>query len=783
MDLFSICNDAFDQVSNACPSWYEEHYDQFPGLDDDLAELYDETCVTLGSTLLLEDRLLKDKGRELHVIQSNCGDDEHHTTDSYSWGPAIIGFGPMLNGIKLSWKDAGISHIVGNYAEGWIITPPSAEASFESVNRRHVRAGVPFTLDPVKLKLLSPVRKQSSTYDTDLESKISHLAEIASWSDRGWFTYDFHQLALLLAPAIFDFEDARTFPYLYKTEGGSGGTPPYGNLDTMYSGLHYYTRGKSRKAILGLMDESVKIHLGLMKPKDSFFLRASHLCNMGDSGWLKFESAYRKLLSDNSLSRQEADDLLAATEGTTLPSEILAFATEINPESFVEGSVISALRKDGLLLTEIDVKMALDAKKREFAVMGKKPIRILNEEIAEEQAAFKGNHLKVLAHLSDDDPLIKESLKASLYRMPSEPNQEFRDLASAYYKLRSESHSKHTSFHYSDAIRVFKTSEVAAFIERRQNRVREDFSSATSLPTKWVAEFLEETSEERRRKLRVNAWFESAPLAQLLYNPIPEGVGTDDARIAREVLDVAKSTQKERITGLLVFLYSGDKYLARYTMASLKPHVSVPQRMVQIDKSLYLRICLDGVAEFATLKRSGRIKTNGLPVRIPRSPGREVMYYNFLLKTQWWLPSRVVEDAYGPLLRGSYEPRILVHSAWDYPNIERGLDLVRYESKTNTIYEYGGGYLDRRTVRSLEGSCWSQQSWYDIKSWPDFDMSLSKRHFKLHGGLRMDRVFHYDPMSYSSYGENVRRWLDRRPSTRSGPKGPPSDVTIGSNPS
>lgn len=82
--------------------------------------------------------------------------------------------------MKLSLKDIGISRTIGNYAEGRILVPPTAESSFESVNRRHLREGVPFVLDGVKLKLISPVRKMSQL-DLDMESKMRKVSETASW--------------------------------------------------------------------------------------------------------------------------------------------------------------------------------------------------------------------------------------------------------------------------------------------------------------------------------------------------------------------------------------------------------------------------------------------------------------------------------------------------------------------------------------------------------------------------------------------------------------------------
>jgi len=756
--FFDYLEETVGKCADQYSSSFEGHYDSIPWLDRELEVCFEETRIKLGSDLTLDDCIILDKGRDLHLLQSVVGDDEHNTTDSYALGPCIIGFGPKINGIKNSWKDTGISHIVGNYAEGWILSPPSAEASFEVVNRRHARNGVPFTLDPVKMKLLSPVRKQSPTWELDLESKIAHLAEIAAWADKSWFTYDYHQMTLILANVIFDFEDARSFPFLYKTEGGSGGCPPYGNLETVYSAMHYYTRGKSRRALVGVMEEAVAVNTGNLSPKDTFFLRSSHLANMGDNIWLKYESAYRSLMKTGSLTASETNDLLAVTEGSTLPPEILAFGTEINPDSYVVGSAISQLRKDGLLMSEIDVKVALDAKTRELAVMGDKPIGILNTEISDSQVAFKSNHLKILSELSISSPGIQEHLNSRRLLIPELPDDAFRDVLFSYYRLRSESHATYSSFFYTDTVRVFKTAEIADYLNRSASGIRADISKTESFPESWRTKFLEENSEEAKRRERITDWINSKPLGDLLSKPLPSGIGTDDARIARSVIEAIQSNSLEGLDAVAIVLFSGDRQLARTTALLCRPYLRIPLMMYSIDKSAYLAICLDGLAEWSDLKSRGH-KAAGILPSIRRG-GQAISYYNYLLKRNWYLPDHAISQmmdlsgCLGP--RGKYS--ILAHVEYDYPNMERGLDLLKYQPNTNTVQEYGGGFLERRTLQGFGADgCWSKIDYDTIQSWPDFELNRTKRHYRRNRYVQRHHLMVVDPMTPTTYSK-VDQW-------------------------
>jgi hypothetical protein len=770
--LFETLEQSYDNNFVIFGTSFEDHYLRVQGLEDSLTESISGVLNHLNVGDSLDTLVERDRGRDLHIIKSVVGDDEYATTDSYTIGPALIGFGPVLNGIRLSWKDVGISKYVGNYAEGWVLNPPSAEATFEATNRRHARSGVPFTLDMVKLKYLSPVRKQSPGWELDLESKLEQLAEIASWTDHNWFTYDYHQMSLLLANAIFDFEDARTFPYLFKTEGGCGGAPPYGNLDTVYSAMFHYTRGRSRQGILGVMEEAVAVNTGTLSPKDTFFLRNSHLANMGDAVWLRYESAYRSLLEQNAIGRSEAEDLLREQETQVLPDYIRNLGVEIEPHSYVVGASLSSLRKEGLIMSEMDVKAALDNRVRQAAILGDEPIGSLNKRLKEESIAFRGKHLKILSQISTIDPAIKQGLRAKGMMMPSDPGQSFRELCTSYYSMRTEEYSRYSTLYYTDTIRVFKTSEVLDYIEGPESAVKADFAASSTFPQGWTAKFLEENREERIRRRKVHEWFNSAPLAELLYRPLPPGVGTDDDRVARSVLDIVESTNNEPNVDLVItILFSGDRQLARVTTNQVRSNTEKSYRMLCFDRSAYTRICLAGLQERNWLASTGKLREDSW--RELRPPSMRVYYYNYILREKWPMPRSVCEQILDIIRIASSTGKALVHTEYDYPNMERGLDLIRIQPSTGTIEEYGGGYLERRTLRSFGTNCWAKEELGDIYTWPDFKITRSRRHYPWKGRVREDRILGFDPSKPRSYSfveswrrQNTSSEKMRRPESR-----------------
>jgi len=498
------------------------------------------------------------------------------------------------------------------------------------------------------------------------------------------------------------------------------------------------------------MEEAVAVNTGSLAPKDTFFLRNSHLANMGDKVWLRYESAYRSLLEQNGIGRSEAEDLLREQETQVLPDHVKNLGVEIEPHSYVVGASLSSLRKEGLIMSEMDVKAALDARVRQMAILGDEPIGILNKRLKEEATAFRGKHLKILSQISDIDPTIRSGLQSRGMLMPSEPGQSYRELCTSYYSMRTEEYSRYSSLFYTDTIRVFRTSDVRDLIEGPESAVKYDFAATESFPKKWTETFLEENSEERDRRGRVHDWFNSAPLSELLYRPLPPGVGADDDRIARSVLETVGEINSDDSADLVItLLFSGDRQLARITTNQVRSNTEKAYRLLSFDRSAYVRICLAGVQERNQLMSRGLLRDDSW--KTIRSPTNRIYYYNYILKSMWAFPHSICEQVNDLVRMGSQSGRALVHVEYDFPNMERGLDALRIQPSTGTIEEYDGGYLERRTLRSFGQNCWAKESLDTIYAWPDFEISRSRRHYPWKGKVRSERILGFDPVRPRSY--------------------------------
>jgi len=703
-------------------------YEDF-GVDQILHEAAVKTAQSL-KVESFEELLAQDtEKRTVYYIQSRVGDDETTITNSGALGPLLVGTGPAISGIKLSRKDSGISPDVGNYAEGWMLTPPSAEASFEATNRRHSRSGVPWTLDAVKIKFLSAVRKQSAN-ELDLESKLIHLAEVASWTNRDWMSFDYHQAALLMSNVIFDFSDAKSFPYLHRTEGGCGGSPPYGNVETAYSHIRRFNRGKSTKALLGVMKETVDIHLQQRKPKDCFFTRSSKIAQMGDKRWLDYVSSYKALRKGLDISDSELRDLLRGQADVSLPQDVLDLGIEIESDSPIIGSAISHLRKDGFILTELDVKSMIDNQIKTRAIGGTVPIGTVLAELDEQQRIFRSNYWRILSGVAKTEGFDE----ASGYTLPNTESYssqpEIAEILHGYYAMRADSHNVFSSFEYTNTIRVFKTADIEYLLNRARNKLPGDFSSSASTED-FRIRFKTDIMSERLRKERTFDWVSKTDLRDILAKPLPAGIGPDDGRIVRN-LEIAinnLSVEGENLP-ILVLLVTGDKKLARKTESYLREiYKEATIAFFIMSPADYVRYCLGVVTEAND------------PRHIPLPKMAEILIYNYIVGRETPLPVRVTEmlhEAIGP-------GRKTVLVEYDYPNMERFLERTSYDQKTNSVIERVGGYLPRNILVSKPG--WAATPLSEMRKWACFDTSTKLR-YPL-------RVTSYEPMVYRPMNPGV----------------------------
>jgi len=630
-----------------------------PDLDDIFCDLEDSAtkwCADHGQDFkaLLE---IDERKTFVEAIISVTGDDEIQTTNCQTLPPLHFVAAEILSKIKLSDKDTGVSNRKGNYTEGWIILPPNREASFDSVNRRHQNDGVGLALDIPKLRQASAVRKQNAL-ESDLESKFKDLYKFSEWVDPDWLTYDLAQLNLVLATAIFDLRDAATFPFLYGTDGGCGGKPPWDNIDTAISGLFFHKNGKSRNGILGLMDEIALIYKGKLKPKNSVFAQATHYVQTGNSAVYRLHEA-KSLLKG--MTKSEQVKLLDICKGDDpLPESLVEKSVTIEPENRLIGSVISELRKNGLVMTELDVRLKRLSEEKFFSLLGKKNMGQVKLDTDARKKDLKRVGISLLAELSNGK-------ERNLFH----PN--IRGIISEYYSSRAHREDV-SSLSYAGIIRVFKTSDVISEFKTQSYGLSDEI--ITGLESNLQTErFLHHTKYVRDFQLE---WLENNDLVEIVLQELPPGFGPDDARIARKLLRL----EKENTQPFLFCVITEDRAMI-YALENIAKLAIVKR----YPREEYFRECLFPLR-------------TGVPVR--HFDGKHT----------------IKSGCVGKFIRHTNVERFII--VYDFPNIERAAESFGQSYKG--MFRYQGGYLKRSTLRNNVG--WSETPWSSLSGWKDFQTDI-----------------------------------------------------------
>lgn len=644
-----------------------------------------------------------------NYIASFTGDDEIVTTDCKLLAYAMWFTSEKLVKIKMSWKDVGISKFIGNYAEEWILTPPTEVASFDPVENYFKGEGVPYTLDTIKTRMLSPIRKQSEM-ELDLESKMRYLAEAARWTNKSWFTYDFHQLSLLLGTVIFDYESAKSFPFLTKNEGGCGGAPPWGNLMTLWSYLHYFHRGKSKKTIIGIMKESVRLFEGSIKPRDCIFTRATHLAIAGDTAWKRYVQAY-KSLRENNLNDIDMQDLVRTMSGTNLPTELLEKAIVVQSTDYTIGVVLAKLRTEGLIMTETDAKIYEQSLRKANAIVGEIPFRQILLEIEAEKQDFKKRSLKILSDLYDVSPTIKEEVKDRIGEIPNEPTEDFTEVARRYYKYVLEHIRNPTSFVYTDQIRIFKRQDVLDFYRLTdqkafvQTLIKEAFDY--HVPDVLFKPFAI-NEKERIEREELEQWIKSAD-KDIFNNPLPIGSGTDDNRITRAIgSEIKKLIEDETKEFLFIIIITNDDNMMRELYTHSKRNYAFEKlRFVQLRISDYICLC-----------------------NISNRNNSSVKFYNYLKKDFVFWPKELLSKLRHtlPTKEKWGKEKVMFLVEYDVPNIEKS--IFSYKNQYGTLVQRYGGYLSKRTLRNFRAQGRNISTFDMNQLWLNPDFSVGYRNIK-----------------------------------------------------
>jgi hypothetical protein len=624
----------------------------------------------------------------IHAIRSMVGDDEVITSNNLVYCVLCILVGTHVPRIQISWEDVQFNKDLFNYAEGWILLPPSMDSGFESVNKYNRNAGVPFVLDPVKFKDLSAVRKQSAM-DVDLASKFRNLSQKASWTNRDWITWDLHQFALVLGIEIFDFMRSKIFPYLYPWEGGCGGSPPWNNLLTASAAIFRFRGGAAKTGLLGVMKDANSLQRGEISPEEAFFTKNLNLALSGDKQWLAIRSHLENLKLEALNSGVEYEPAVLEDAENIIPQELIDKSVTINPEDAMTGVALSYLREKGYILTELDLVERVQNEFRLKSVWGNIPMVEIEDQIALRKKEYSESFHERLTEIS------KWKLNREVYLHYKDIDDPLSPAAllimDGYYRIRSEQALRFNSFMYNERIRVFKQSDVEAFYARGVQNIRDAFCA--SIDSYYRPEHRKEPSFRADSDTfdEIEKWLDSDPLPKLLRDSIPPGVGPDDSRIVR---DLMLALEDDIHVGYLILIVTSDRMLVHSAQRILRHNF--PRKNIRIyglSLSDYLSWAL------TTGRRSYVIpQQSGMKARFPWVKGelfnpikREMRPIDGSLLTL------LLSEGRWFFKEGSNSRTIVMY---DFPNINRGLKRFKYNADTETCEEFSGGFLSKAYLQA-----------------------------------------------------------------------------------
>jgi len=613
----------------------------------------------------------------IQAIRSMVGDDEVTTTNSILYSILCIIVGPVISQIIVSWEDVQFNRNIYNYAEGWIYLPPSMDSDFESVTRYNRSAGVPFVLDPVKFKDLSCVRKQSNM-EEDLASKFNSLAERAAWTHPSWPTWGLHQFAMILGIEIFDFMKARVFPYLFKTEGGCGGSPPWNNMYTAAAAAYRYRAGKAKRGIIGIMSDANRLQRGEIRPEEAFYTKNLNLAMSGDKRWENIRSHLEREKHQSILEGKDFKSSVMENAEETIPAALLKKGTTLNPDDALTGVAISYLREKGYIITEYDLVMKVENEKRLKALWGYVPMREIEDQIELRKSQYRDAYLETLSDLARLK-LTKETLRErDFIEDPFHP--ESLSIMLFYYRTRVEQALNISSFIYNERVRVFKLEDVEAYFNRGSQGIKDRFCQSVGSYYRPEHRKTIQLPWEVRTFDEIETWLRSADLKTLLSRPIPPGVGPDDSRIVRD-LNSAMEVEARNHDAFIILIISSDRRLitsAQRILAHNYPNVGV-------------RVCGLRIRDYIIWCTLSQTR--------PRFIGRGAA--PLFLRRKIFNPVRGEGTLiHGPLLTplihqakffwDAKNPRLLLE--YDFPNINRA--LARFKHHPNGyVEELTGGFL------------------------------------------------------------------------------------------
>lgn len=443
----------------------------------------------------------------------------------------------------ISIHDTAINNTLGNYTEGYIMFAPHKDSTFPTVARCFSGEGFPLTFDTMKLKQFLPNRKGKFA-SADLSDKLDQAVKQIEYMNDGWVGKPFGGLMHLIMLSAMNFRESRLFPFLYKTEGGCGGRPPFNNLGTFKSVLHYYKGGRARNGILKIMSETADIQNGLLAPKDGTVSQAMHLAQTG-MGLGKISNFFRDP-DFKILTPEEKEELLSGlADKTPIPDDLKRKSVLIEPENKFVGAIVAELRKSGFVMTELDIRMLILGRKKFEALLGDRNMGEVSRELEAEKEKEKALPLQVLVS-SQIDAAVEQA----------DP-----DVVAMNYFTSASNRADITGLSYAARLRVFKSADVLQELRINSFGIDDDVIRSMQATNDFSS-----SQKYGYEEIRHNAQYKSlkGDLAEILNSPDP-GVGPDDARIGLTALKLAEKVKLTGIKDTVHVLVTRDRDLINYS--------------------------------------------------------------------------------------------------------------------------------------------------------------------------------------------------------------------------
>lgn len=613
--------------------------------------------------------------------QAFKGDDEITVEETGHLGISMIAIAEEILRIKISWSDTFVSDQMGNYAEEWILKPISAGSTFQDSTEFGKGTFIPWTLDTVKLKMLSPVRKQSQLED-DLESKLVYLGAAAQWCNPDWFTYDFHQMSLILAMEMFDFAALESFPFLNREEGGLDCPVPYGNPDTLRLYANHYNKGRSIDAIKMIMSESNRVKTGKLMPNETICLKGISAYKAGSSIWNNYISIY-KSLKENSVSETDINDILRMSLDVEFPRELQQKAIVVDVKNPAIATSISRLRQVGAILTELDLLNYINQKERYQNLFN--PRRSFFQLFEEEKARlekFKARPMQLLSEIARDNNCQVEILDNLQMK-----SVDFNIEATNYIRYAQKYKAFRTSFNNTGKVRIYRKTDVEDYFDNNNQRDFQISLFDNSFDRPPSVETQRNFPEEEQIWKEIMEWLKEP---DPFKNALPSGICTDDARLLRE-LELLPKTER------LIISVTNDRDLSQVLQQMINFHNWNSKTQLfyaNISVSTYLLFCHD-----CRMMKIQSSRENGI-FDYHRAIGPVTLSSVVLSKIHSNILTLLVQRG-GTRHESSFKPKP-IWFLYDRPNIERFSQKFTIQNKE--LKSSYTGMIRKETVRKASST-------------------------------------------------------------------------------